>query len=99
ELLRRCGVTDEQRKVGELGPNEWWLSDLAVALELPAFKLREWAARGWVRARKTPAERLWIVWADKSEQKRLRRLKILSRRGVVAFPEELITPKVLVRNR
>jgi DNA invertase Pin-like site-specific DNA recombinase len=92
QLLHRYGLTHERRRVGELGPNEWWLSDLAVALELPAFKLRDWAARGWVHARKTPAERLWIIWADKSEQKRLRRLKALSRRGVVAFPDELITP-------
>jgi DNA invertase Pin-like site-specific DNA recombinase len=99
QLLRRCGLTQERRRVGELGPNEWWLSDLAVALELPAFKLRDWAARGWVRARKTPAERLWIVWADKSEQNRLRRLKALSRRGVVAFPNELITPKEVVKKR
>jgi hypothetical protein len=93
QLLRRCGLTHERRRVGELGPNEWWLSDLAVALELPAFKLRDWAARGWVHARKTPAARPWIVWADKSEQKRLRRLKALSRRGAVDFPDELITPK------
>jgi hypothetical protein len=85
--------------VGELGPNEWWLSDLAIASGLPAFKLRDWAARGWVRARKTPAERLWIVWADKSEQKRLGRLKALSRRGAVTFPDALITPKDAVKDR
>jgi len=52
-----------------------------------------------MRARKTRAKRLWIVWADKSEQKRLRRLGALSRRGVVAFPEELVTPKEIVRDR
>jgi DNA invertase Pin-like site-specific DNA recombinase len=93
QLLRRCGLTDDRRKIGDLGANDWWLSDLAAALKLPAFKLRDWAARGWVRARKTPAGRLWIVWADKSEQKRLRQLKKLSKRGVVTFPAELITPK------
>jgi DNA invertase Pin-like site-specific DNA recombinase len=93
QLLRRCGLTDDRGKLGDLTPNEWWLSDLAAALTLPAFKLRDWAARGWVRARKTPAGRLWIVYADKSEQKRLRQLAKLSKRGVVAFPAELITPK------
>jgi DNA invertase Pin-like site-specific DNA recombinase len=92
QLLRRCGLTDDRRKVGDLGPDEWWLTDLAGALDLPAFKLRDWAERGWVHARKTPARRQWIVWADQSEQKRLRRLKALSRRGVVAFPGEVITP-------
>ena len=92
QLLRRCGLTDDRRKVGDLGADEWWLPDLAGALDLPAFKLRDWAERGWVHARKTPARRQWIVWADKSEQKRLRRLKALSRRGIVAFPGEVITP-------
>jgi hypothetical protein len=99
QLLRRCGLTDERRKVGDLGPDEWWLTDLAGALDLPAFKLHDWAVRGWVRARRTPARRHWIIWADKSEQKRLRRLKALSRRGVVAFPDELITPKEVVKDR
>ena len=92
QLLRRCGLTDDRRKVGDLAPNEWWLSDLAAALTLPAFKLRDWAGAAGC-ARKTPAGRLWIVWADKSEQKRLRQLAKLSKRGVVAFPAELITPK------
>lgn len=99
QLLRRCGLTDDRSKVGELGPNEWWLSDLAGALDLPAFKLRDWAARGWVHGRKTRAQRFWIIWADKSEQKRLRRLGAISRRGVTTFPEELITPKDTVKNR
>jgi DNA invertase Pin-like site-specific DNA recombinase len=99
QLLRRCGLTDDRGKVGDLGPNEWWLSDLAGALDLPAFKLRDWAGRGWVNGRKTRAQQFWIIWADKSEQKRLRRLGALSRRGVVTFPEELITPKEVVKNR
>ena len=57
---------------------------------------RDQAARlggaGLGTPRKTPAQRQWIVWADKSEQKRLRRLKALSRRGIVVLPGELITP-------
>ena len=57
-FLRRCGLTDDRRKVGDLGPNQWWLSDLAGALNLPAFKLRDWAGRGWVHGRRaTPAQR------------------------------------------
>ncbi len=99
QLLRRCGLTDDRGKVGDLGPNEWWLSDLAGALNLPAFKLRDWAGRGWVHGRKTRAQQFWILWADKSEQKRLRRLGALSRRGVVTFPEELITPKKIMKDR
>jgi hypothetical protein len=99
QLLRRCGLTDDRSKVGDLGANEWWLADLAGALDLPAFKLRDWAARGWVHGRKTRAQQFWIIWADKSEQKRLRRLGAISKRGVTTFPEELITPKEIVKNR
>jgi Recombinase len=99
QLLRRCDLTHEQPRVGELGPNEWWLPDLAGALDLPATKLRSWAERGWVRARKTSADRLWIVWADPSEQKRLSRLKAHSRRGAGVLPDELITPNKIQKNQ
>jgi DNA invertase Pin-like site-specific DNA recombinase len=56
QLLRRCGLTHEQPRVGELGPHEWWLPDLAAALDLPAFKLRDWAvAAGCTRGRRRPS--------------------------------------------
>ena len=93
QLLRRCGLIREQARVGELGPDEWRLPDLARALDLSPTKLRDWAVRGWVHGRKTEAGHPWIVWADESERCRLGRLKIHSRRGVVALPDELITPK------
>jgi DNA invertase Pin-like site-specific DNA recombinase len=98
-LLFRCGLTHDQARVGELGPNESWLPDLARELGLPATKLRDWAVRGWVNARKTPAQRPWIIWADAFERKRLTRLKIHSKRGIVALPDELITPKSIPKNQ
>jgi DNA invertase Pin-like site-specific DNA recombinase len=91
-LLLRCDLRQEQARVGQLGQNEWWLPDLAYALNIKATKLRDWAARGWVHARKTPSHRAWIVWADGSERRRLRRLKSHSKRGMAALPQELITP-------
>jgi DNA invertase Pin-like site-specific DNA recombinase len=99
QLLRRGGLIQEQAHVGRLGPNEWLLPDLARALDLPATKLRDWAERGWVHARKTPAQRRWIVWADDSERKRLERLKDHSRRGIVTIPHNLITPKKIPKNQ
>jgi DNA invertase Pin-like site-specific DNA recombinase len=91
-LLLRCDLRQEQARVGQLGQNEWWLPDLAHALNIKATKLRDWAARGCIHARKTPAQRSWIVWADGSERRRLRRLKSHSKRGMAALPQELITP-------
>jgi DNA invertase Pin-like site-specific DNA recombinase len=92
QLLLRCKLTTEQARVGELGEDEWWLPDLARALDLPASRLRYWAERGWVNAWKTPAQRPWIVWADSSERRRLEQLKIASRRGNTELPAELTTP-------
>ena len=58
-----------------------------------AGKLADWARRGWLHSRRTPAQRLWVLWADKQEVKRLRKLAALSHRGVVEYPPELTTPK------
>jgi hypothetical protein len=93
KLLIRRGLANERTYDGQLGPYEWWLRDLARAIPMSADKLTDWARRGWVLSRKTPAQRLWILWADKQEVKRLRKLATLSHRGVVEYPAELTTPK------
>jgi len=93
KLLTRRGLANERTYDGQLGSYEWWLRDLARAIPMSADKLADWARRGWLHSRKTPAQRLWILWADKQEVKRLRRLADLSHRGVVEYPSELTTPK------
>jgi hypothetical protein len=92
-LLSRCGLTNEKASTEFLGPHEWWLSNLAQELAMPAPKLRDWIVRGWLHCRKTPTQGLWIVWVDRQELKRLRKLKARSQRGRVAYPPELTTPK------
>ena len=77
----------------ELGPGEWWLSDLARALRVPRRKLRDWVLWGWVQGRQTAVQGLWVVWADKDELRRLRRLRACSKRGMRCYPKELTTPK------
>ena len=86
KLLTRRGMANERTYDGQLGPYEWWMRDLARAIPMSADKLADWARRGWIHSRKTPAQRLWILWADKQEMKRLRRLADLSHRGVVEYP-------------
>jgi hypothetical protein len=93
QLLTRRGLANERTYDGQLGPYEWWLRDLARAIPMSADKLADWARRGWLHSRKTPAQRLWVLWADKQELKRLRKLTALSHRGVVEYPSELTTPK------
>ena len=58
-------------------------------------KLRGWIERGWLHARQTPAQHLWIVWADRDEMSRLRKLVARSHRGITSQPRELTTPKKL----
>jgi DNA invertase Pin-like site-specific DNA recombinase len=92
-LLLRCGLANEKASTELLGPHEWWVSNLAQELAMPAAKLRDWIARGWLHGRKSPTQGLWIVWVDRQELKRLRKLKAWSQRGMVAYPPALTTPK------
>jgi DNA invertase Pin-like site-specific DNA recombinase len=92
QLLRRQGLNNE--KTGpSLGTDEWWLPALAGELKMPAGKLRGWVGRGWLHGRQTPAQHLWVVWADRDELRRLRKLAARSVRGVTSQPRELTTPK------
>ena len=94
QLLKRRALIGNERSHNELlGSNEWWLTDLARKLKMSHLKLRAWASRGWVHGRKTPVQGYRILWADKDEVKRLRKLLAQSRRGVNAYTSELKTPK------
>lgn len=93
QLLRRQGLSDERTGPSPLGAHEWWLSALAGELKVPVGKVRGWLRRGWLHGRQTPAQRLWIVWADRDELRRLSKLAARSVRGVTSQPRELTTPK------
>jgi DNA invertase Pin-like site-specific DNA recombinase len=98
KLIARFGLVNEKATDGELGPNEWWLADLSRELDVNEGKLRSWAVRGWLYARRTPKLGLWIAWADGQERRRLTQLKEHSRRGVRHLPE-LTTPKPRAKGR
>jgi hypothetical protein len=80
-----------------------WLAPrkkLAEAIPVSAGKLADWARRGWVHSRKTPAQRLWVLWADKQEVTRLCKLAAGSHRGICgisgrAHHSEGTTPLVM----
>jgi hypothetical protein len=76
-----------------LEPDEWWLADLAKHLKVPDCKLRQWGSYGWLHYRQTPSRKRWIVWADREEIKRLRKLQACSKHGRNTHAPELTTPK------
>jgi hypothetical protein len=93
KLLSRLGLANEKTYEGQLGPHECWLPDLAREIPVAPAKLSDWARRGWVTARQTPAQGLWVLWADRREVARLRRLAAASQRGMSGYPKALTTPR------
>jgi hypothetical protein len=91
-LLRRYGLAD-QRVREDLLKNEWRLPELARKLGVSRGKLREWALRKWCHARQASTQGLWIIWADRQEQDRLRRLAAHSKLGNTSYPTKLTRPK------
>ena len=93
KLLLRCGLGNEKTCAGQLQKDEWWLADLASEIPMTPQKLTDWARRGWVTARQTPAQGLWVLWADRRELQRLRRLAEASQRGQSGYAKSLTTPR------
>jgi DNA invertase Pin-like site-specific DNA recombinase len=74
QLLSRRGLTGGAIGREQLDRGEWWLPDLAGELGMPSAKLRDWAFREKIRARRVSPEGPWVVWADGRERRRLRKL-------------------------
>jgi DNA invertase Pin-like site-specific DNA recombinase len=92
QLVSRHGLTEDKLFADRLGPQEWWLADLAKELAISSLKLRDWVARGWLHGWQLPGRR-WVVWADRAELRRLRKLRARSQRGIQSHPQERTTPK------
>jgi len=91
KLLKQYGLTNTLDVV-QLGSHEWKLPELAKQLRVSIKKLQSWARKGWVRARQTPTQRLWIAWANENEIERLRQLTARSKHGVCGHAADLTTP-------
>lgn len=97
-LLSRQGLCRKRPHAPNAEPldaEEWWLSDLARELGIPAPTLHHWRRRGWMHARQlNGVQGRWIVWADREERDRLCRLRS-GERGWYNQPQshELTTPK------
>jgi DNA invertase Pin-like site-specific DNA recombinase len=92
------GLTDAPPGAGASGlpgSAEWWLPELARELDVPPLVVHQWRWAGWVRARQLPGVNgRVIVWADRGEMTRLRRLRAHQRKhGGRSIPAALTTPK------
>jgi DNA invertase Pin-like site-specific DNA recombinase len=94
DLRLKLGLRREQGDASLLGPDEWWVRDLAQNLKMPWQTLREWAIRGWAHGRQTPGQKLWLLWADQEEITRLRKLRDSTSHGILGYSSELTTPKL-----
>jgi DNA invertase Pin-like site-specific DNA recombinase len=72
--------------------SEWLLSDLARKLNMPSATLHSWRRLGWVRARKLPVPGgHWAIWANKTELKRMARLRQFRRSWLIKSPPQDLT--------
>jgi hypothetical protein len=55
-----------------IGQDEWSVTALATALEMPTATVYNWIYRGWITARHVPDDKYWIITADPAEMRRLR---------------------------
>jgi hypothetical protein len=79
-----------------LGPNEWFVIDLAREVGIVKNTLHAWRLRGWVSFRRPPGPRTpCVCWADPDELDRLRRLARTPRGWwQPVLPAQLTTPKL-----
>jgi hypothetical protein len=92
-LVKQLGLVGELRRGDLLGPDEWWIRDLAAELKVPACKVYYWVKQGWVHSRRTASGEYWIVWADRSELARLKKLQFQSNSYTAKRNPKLVTPK------
>jgi DNA invertase Pin-like site-specific DNA recombinase len=94
QLLSRWQLSGERHESVVLGPDEWWLSDLARKLTVSYATVRRWITRRWVNCRRSPQHGYHLLWADADELERLRRLRDHGRSyPKIPSPPALTTPK------
>lgn len=72
-LLTYGSVSKGSRRPPSNDSAEWWVADLANALEMPCVTLYDWLRRGWVASRRV--RNRWVIVADDRECRRLRKMR------------------------
>lgn len=93
DLARRLGLVGELFRDELLGKNEWWIPDLGRELGVMSVKIHYWVKHGWINHRRTTTGKHLIVWADKDELRRLRKLVGKKSSWFAAKHPNLVVPK------
>jgi DNA invertase Pin-like site-specific DNA recombinase len=92
-LMRDLGLVGEYFRDDLLQRNEWRIPDLARELGVIPQKIHYWIKQGWIHSRRTPSEKHLIVWADKDELRRLKRIANEKHSWLRTRQPDLIIPK------
>jgi len=92
-LMRKLGLVGEYFCDDLLQKHEWRIPDLARELGVISQKIHYWIKNGWIHSRRTPSGKHLIVWADKDEIRRLKRLAGVKQSWLRARHPDLIIPK------
>jgi DNA invertase Pin-like site-specific DNA recombinase len=92
-LMHELGLPGELFRDDLLGKDEWWIPDLARTLGVISQKIHYWVKQGWIHSRHTPSGKHLIVWADKDEIRRLRKLTDQKNSWIAARYPDLVIPK------
>ncbi len=92
-LMRELGLVGEYFCDDLLEKHEWRVPELARELGVIPQKIHYWIKQGWIHSRRTPSGKHLIVWADKDELRRLKRLARVKQSWLRARHPDLIIPK------
>ena len=91
--MRELGLVGEYYCDDLLQKHEWRIPDLARELGVIPQKIHYWIKQGWIHSRRTPSGKHLIVWADKDEVRRLKRLAKVKQSWLQTHHPDLIIPK------
>jgi DNA invertase Pin-like site-specific DNA recombinase len=92
-LMRELGLVGEYFRDDLLHKHEWRIPNLSRELDVIPQKIHYWIKQSWVHSRRTPSGKHLIVWADKDEIRRLKRLARVKQSWLQARHPSLIIPK------
>lgn len=93
ELAREWGLVGELFRDDLHQENEWWIPDLAQRVGVIPQKIHYWAKQGWLHFRRTPSGKHLIIWADKDEIRRLKKMAKVKNSWIRLSHPDLIIPK------
>jgi DNA invertase Pin-like site-specific DNA recombinase len=92
-LMRELGLVGEYFRDDLLHKHEWRIPDLARELGVIPQKIHYWIKQKWIHSRRTSSGKHLIVWADKDEIRRLKKIAKTKYAWMRMQQPDLIIPK------